>query len=272
MKKRMTLLLAFLVVLTTGWSSQSAIEPEMIEIECTIKPIARSKIHPKGTPIQTATGQIVSSNWSGYVAASNLQQSVPGSVSHAAGAWTVPTLLPTPDTSYCAIWVGIDGFNDSSVEQMGTSHDWVQGAQQNYAWFEMYPNGSFEINGFPVDNGDQISARIAYIGNDIFKMVMFNHTKGVTTTIPYSYTTSSAAQRSSAEWIVEAPYSGEILPLSDFKLATLNYCSAIIDGMSGTIGNWMNDAITMEGSNGVKAQTSALLHNGSAFTVTWQHE
>ena len=245
---------------------------EMEEIECTISPIDRSRIHPKGSAAVTASGQTVSSNWSGYVAAPTFQQSATGSVTYAAGCWTVPTLSATPDNSYCAIWIGIDGFLDGSVEQIGTSHNWVQGVQQNYAWFEMYPQGAFEIIGFPVDNGDVISARVGYKGNDTFKLVIFNHTKGVSTVIPAWYTTSPGTSRSSAEWIVEAPYSGSILPLSDFQLTTLNYCSAIINGVQGTIGEWVNDAITMEGWCGVKALPSALLKNGSAFSVAWESE
>jgi hypothetical protein len=136
----------------------------------------------------------------------------------------------------------------------------------------MYPHGSFEIQGFPVDNGDQISASITYLGNDIFKMVMSNLTKGVSTTIPYSNTTSTSASRSSAEWIVEAPFSGQILPLADFHVTTFNNCSAIIDGITGSISNmkWMNDAITMEASNEIEAQPSALIDNGSSFTVAWK--
>ncbi|HSW85903.1 MAG TPA: G1 family glutamic endopeptidase [Rhabdochlamydiaceae bacterium] len=267
MKKEIASLFVLLLTSVSGWSMD---ESQMTEIKCSVKPIDRSKIHPK-----EAFGQAVSSNWSGYVSSSNFQQPVPGSVSYAAGDWIVPTLSSTPDDSYCAIWVGIDGYSDGTVEQLGTSHNWISGAQQNYAWFEMYPNGSFEINGFPCDNGDEISVRIGYKGNDYFKMVMFNHTKGVFTTIPASYTTSSGTVRNSAEWVVEAPFSGSILPLSDFRVATLNYCSAIINGVQGSISDpqWMNDSINMENTDGtVKAVTSDLSKNGNSFFVSWEHE
>ncbi len=270
--KNRVFLVAFLLVSMFGWSD-SLDESKAMEIQCSIKPIDRAKIHPKGKASRTKL-QAFSTNWSGYVAAQTLSQSATNSVSFVAGSWVVPALLPTPDNSYCAIWIGIDGYLDGTVEQMGTAHDWVNGAQENFAWFEMYPMGAFEIGGFPADVGDQISVHLGYKGNDVFKLVMFNYTKGVFTTIPTSYTTAAGVQRSSAEWIVEAPFSGGVLPLSDFKPITFNYCSATINGITGAInnGHWVEDSITMTGSAGIKAQPSVLLKNGTAFTVTWDHE
>jgi hypothetical protein len=156
---------------------------------------------------------------------------------------------------------------NGTVEQIGTSHNCNDDVQQNSAWFEMYPNGAYEITGFPVDNGDVISARIGYKGDNTFKMVLLNHTQGISTTVPSSYTVSTTALRSSAEWIVEAPYSTSILPLSDFQLVTFNNCSAVIDGFSGTIssGNWQSSEITMTGANGAEAQPSAPIKKWHLF-------
>lgn len=278
MKKKTVLSLILLLVSLSSWSE--AVDPPMVEIECSLKPIDRSKIHPSGDNVTfqsaaSATSQSSSTNWSGYVAATDLTgTSANGTVSYVAASWVVPTLAATTDDTYCAVWVGIDGYQSPSVEQIGTSHNWINGAQQNYAWFEMYPNGSYEINGFPVDNGDVISAKVAYKGGNTFKLVISNLTKGVSTAVPSSYTMTTSALRSSAEWVVEAPYSGAILPLSDFKLVTLNNCSAVINGVSGTINNgeWMNDEITMAGTSGVEAQPTALLKNGSCFQVAWKSE
>ncbi len=275
MKRKTLFSLVLFLAASTSWSIAEV--PQMVEIECSIKPIHRVKIHPKGASrtAHSPTSQSISTNWSGYVAAADLNEAASnGTVSYAAGCWVVPTLVATSDDTYCAIWVGIDGYNSSSVEQIGTSHNWTNGAQVNYAWFEMYPNGSYEITGFPVDNGDVISARVGYKGNDTFKLVIFNHTKGVSTVIPSSYTMSSSALRSCAEWIVEAPYAGSILPLSDFQTVGLKYCSAVINGVSGTINNgqWMNDEIVLQGANGVEAQTTALSPDGSSFQVVWKSE
>ena len=271
MKKKKLLPLVLLLVSLSSWTKVDY--PPIVEIECSIKPIDRSKIHPTG---EYDSSQSASTNWSGYVASADLTgNNANDTVSYVAGSWVVPTLAATTDDTYCAIWVGIDGWMNGTVEQIGTSHNWSNGAQQNYAWFEMYPQGSYEISGFPVDNGDVVSGRVAYDGDNTFKLVITNFTKGVSTAIPTSYTMSSTALRSSAEWIVEAPFSGSILPLSDFQTVTLNYCSAVINGVHGLINNgaWMNDEITMEKTNGVvEAQPTVLLKEGSCFQVAWKSE
>jgi hypothetical protein len=256
-------------------SLSEAAYPPMVEIECTIAPIERSKIHPKAsedTPSQTR-----SSNWSGYVAATSLTDSTAnGTVTYVAGSWVAPTVTSAA-TGDCAIWVGIDGYQIGSgsvtVEQIGTSHNWNNDAKHYFAWFEMYPVGSFEIKNFPVNDGDVISARVGYKGNNVFKLEIFNHTQGVSTVVPSSYTMTTHALRSSAEWIVEAPSSNVILPLSDFQTVTFNNCSTVINGISGTIinENWMADEITMVGSSDIKAQPSALSKNGTCFQVTWEN-
>jgi hypothetical protein len=279
--RRKQLFSLVLLFATLSAALSHATESQMVEIQCKIKPIARSKIHPHGRKSNlqsrsSPTTQTTSTNWCGYVAGTDLDgSSGNGTVDYVAGSWVVPTLEATAGNNFCAIWVGIDGFNSDSVEQIGTSHDWSNGAQQNYAWFEMYPNGSYEITGFPLNDGDMISGRVAYKGNGVFKMVLFNYTQGVSVTIPASYTTSMSPLRSCAEWIVEAPFSGMILPLSDFQTVTFNYCSAIINGISGLInsGEWMNDEITLADSSGtVQAQPTVLLKGGSCFQVAWKSE
>jgi hypothetical protein len=216
-----------------------------------------------------------STNWSGFVEATNLSSPQLNSVSAVSGMWIVPTLKPTPDNTYCSIWVGIDGYGSPSVEQIGTEHDWNNGAQQNYAWFEMYPGPSFLISGFPLTPGDVISGSVTYIGNSIFVLNLLNNTQRVTYTVPIQYTQSSTAQRKSAEWIVEAPYLNGILPLSDFGTAYFWGCSSTINDIVSLIKNtrWQNTGIQMVTNNGTpKATPSIILPDKSSFFVTWNHE
>ncbi len=258
------------------------------QIECTIVPI----VHPSGertaeahyvshpyipAPESARTSRTLatSTNWSGYVAANRLSAPQQGSVSAVSGTWVVPTLKPTPDHTYCSLWVGIDGYNSSTVEQIGTEHDWNNGAQENYAWFEMYPGASYAINGFPLHPGDVISASVRYIGNSTFVMTLHNDTRRVTSTIPTQYTRSSVAQRKSAEWIVEAPYLNGILPLSNFGIARLSKCMATINGVAARLRNssWQNMGIEMITPTGAaKAIPSAIASDNASFTVTWKHE
>ena len=139
----------------------------------------------------------------------------------------------------------------------------------------MYPNFSYEIVGFPANPGNHISASVVYQGNGVFVLSIANLTAGVHTTIPTSYTKSKTAQRSSAEWILEAPYSGGILPLSHFGTANFSSCTATINNIHGAINNahWVDDVLTMVTAAGApKAVPSSLTANGQAFSVVWRHE
>jgi hypothetical protein len=218
---------------------------------------------------------VASNNWSGYVAANNLEAQKSGSVSAVYGAWTVPTLQETSDDSYCAVWVGIDGFGSSTVEQIGTEHDWSNGQQQSYAWFEMYPGGSYQINDFPLNPNDMISASVVYQGGSTFVLKLYNDTQQVYVSIPTEYTQSSVAERRSAEWIVEAPWLNNVLPLSDFGTIYLTECSGTINGHTELLRNnkWQNESIEMVTDNGeVKANPSAIAPDDESFYVTWSHE
>lgn len=266
-----TLLICLIAVTTISAEPKRRHRPERVDYSLT--QVDRAQIHPRGDYMTTES---TSSNWSGYVAGTNLANAsaAKNSVSYVAGSWVVPTLSATSNGAYSAVWVGIDGYSDGTVEQIGTSHNWINGKQQNYAWFEMYPQGSYEITGFPVDSGDLITARVRYMGNNVFRLTIINQTKNVSTVIPTNYTTSKSALRGCAEWVVEAPYSGEILPLADFNTVTFSNCSAIINGVTGMInnGSWMSDEIAMVGSDGVEAQPSGLMDSGSSFLVTWKSE
>jgi len=249
---------------------------EYTRIECEIAPFTREPGRPRPhphLPYQEAT----STNWSGYIAATNLTNPAAQAVMAVGGTWIVPTIsASTPNGhTYSSIWVGIDGFHSGTVEQLGTEHDWTNGVQQNIAWFEMYPRYPYQINNFPVNVGDSITGSVVYIGNNVFVLALFNNTKKVYTIIPTSYTTLPGALRVSAEWVVEAPYSNGVLPLSHFSTVSFSNCSAIINNLLGSISNqpWQEESVTMVTSNGVpKAVPSALSNNGENFTVSWSHQ
>src|SRR3989454_5023247 len=212
-------------------------------------------------------GSFQSTNWSGYAVTG-----ASGSVSDAKGSWTVPAIQGTcPSTNqYSSFWVGIDGFSSGTVEQTGTDSDCQNGAPTYYAWFEFYPHPSFLINGMTITPGDHITSQASFRGRS-FTVTITDTTTGV------SFSTSSrvrSAQRSSAEWIAEAPSSsGGILPLADFGTVSYSSCTATVSGTSGTIGSFGSSVqvITMVSNSGaVKAQPSALSGSGDSFSVTWK--
>jgi Peptidase A4 family len=208
---------------------------------------------------------VTSTNWSGYaVTGPN------GSVSDVTGTWTVPALPScSAATQYSSFWIGIDGYDSNTVEQIGTDSDCVNGTPTYYAWFEFYPHLSYTINKFPVNPGDLISAEVKYSGGT-FTVSLTNHMSGL------SFSTSTKmnnAKRSSAEWIAEAPSAGGVLPLADF--VSVNFGpgdTATIGGPAMTIGSFPAAnvfEITMTNSSGVPEATPTGLTNNDKFTVNY---
>jgi len=246
-------------------------------------------------------GILFSNNWSGYVSA--LDTLTADSVSTVAGTWQVPSVTSTAGTgnaAYSAVWVGIDGLDDGTVEQIGT----MQGAEvfsegkgktvtatAYYAWVEMYPAESLEITEATrfgktvpatIKPGDTITAKVSCVG-DKFTFTMSDMTAGWT----YTGTAATATpERMTAEWIVEAPAdeTGQtisILPLADFSKVSFTACSATIDNLPGPIDghNFAWEKLIMQTSGGVvKAGPTVFTDNSgtglgaSSFSVSWNHD
>jgi Peptidase A4 family len=149
-----------------------------------------------------------SSNWSGYAVTG-----ADGSVSDVKGSWIVPASTCSSTNQYASFWVGIDGYDSNTVEQIGTDSDCQNGSPVYYAWYEFYPHFSYGVP-ITVQPGDVISAEVKYSGGKFTVTITDGRTM-------QSWSTSQKmpnAKRSSAEWIVEAPSSGGILPLADFGI------------------------------------------------------
>jgi hypothetical protein len=172
--------------------------------------------------------------------------------------------------------VGIDGYSSNSVEQLGTEQDTSRtGATSYYAWWEMYPNPSVQISTLTISPGDSITASVTYSSGAYTLYLKDNTTPGQQ---PFSITQTATAQRSSAEWIVEAPSSFfGVLPLANFGTATISGAQATINGTTGAIDNatWQNTSINMVTNSGaVIDQTSGLTDTTtspitSSFSVTY---
>src|SRR6266704_5227398 len=171
---------------------------------------------------RTHDGSFQSTNWSGYAVTGPS-----GSVSDAKGSWTVPAIQGScPSTNqYSSFWVGIDGFSSGTVEQTGTDSDCQNGAPTYYACYEFYPHPAFLISGLTITPGDHITAEASFSARSFTVTI-------TDTTTHHSFSTSTrvhSAQRSSAEWIAEAPSSsGGILPLADFGTVSFSSCTAMV--------------------------------------------
>jgi hypothetical protein len=224
-------------------------------------------------------GVVGSTNWSGYAVTG-----AAGSVTEAKASWTVPAIGPSTcgaANQYSSFWVGIDGYSDNSVEQIGTDSDCQNGTPTYYAWFEFYPHPMFMINNLRITPGDTISADVRYSGRNIFTVSITD----VTTGQSFSTSTKVSAQRSSAEWIAEAPSSsGGVLPLADFSTVYFGQdstnvtatASATVNGHTAPLGSFGSTAVQQiimvsetTGSN--KAVPSGLSSDGTSFSDTWMN-
>jgi hypothetical protein len=228
--------------------------------------LARTNSAYKANAITNCPTSSCSTNWSGYAVTAPT-----GSVTDVVGSWTVPSVTCTTSTSqYSSFWVGIDGYNSGTVEQTGTDSDCSSGAPRYYAWYEFYPKPSFIINPVVVHAGDRITAEVRYMGGKFYTRIT-----DATTGTSYTASARVKAQRSSAEWIAEAPSSsGGVLPLANFGTANFGTSAAdtaTINGVTGAIGTFSQVfQITMVTTGGtVKAQPSALGSDNSSFSVTW---
>lgn len=203
----------------------------------------------------------------------------------AKGSWIVPTAncSGVHGDQYAAVWVGLDGYNSSTVEQTGTQSDCSGTTPVYFAWYEFYPSAPVTISGVPIKAGDSISALVYYdSATEKFIVQLTDETTGK------SYAAGAAvseADRSSAEWIIEAPCCtlfGGILPLADFGTVSSGKDST---GVSAT--DWAMDTSTEAAIGGFPAvntilidksgtssspQTStcsALSADGTSFSCTW---
>ncbi len=230
---------------------------------------------------------VIMNNWSGYVAAANLSSPQPNSVTEVVGSWIVPAVTgPAGANTDSSVWVGIDGYGNGTVEQVGTQEALENGKTVYVAWWEMYSSGKGQteqpIAQMTVEPGDSMTGVVQYItsgahagqyllyivdnsrANDSFSIYV--------TSAQYQ---SPLAQRSCAEWIVEAPtlQGGTLADLADFGSTTFSNCSAVIDGVSGPINSssWQSQALDIGTSSVVQDITSNLLSSGTSFVVSYNN-
>ncbi len=217
----------------------------------------------------------LSDNWSGYLADVNSLRRQRGTVSDVKGQWVVPTVTCSSaaraSDSYSAVWVGIDGSTDGTVEQVGTGQDCVKGQPTYYAWFEIFPRPSQNLSTFSVEAGDTVNAEVKFIGNGMFSLTLQDVTSGQNFTIKRA---DAVARRQSAEWIVEAPasQSKKVLPLANFSVVEIQQASVTINGQTSAIGSgqWRHTALVMANITGnVQAYPSPLDADGATFRVKW---
>lgn len=209
-------------------------------------------LHLVAPPLgQAAPQYVTSSNWSGYA--------VHGATYHrVAASWTEPAGKCSSRYGVASFWVGLDGYDNATVEQTGTVTSCQHGHARHYAWYEMAPAGGVTIR-HPVRPGDKLSASVSYDGGGRFILTLTDATQGWTAT---ETKVRASARRSSAEVIAEGPS----LLLPDF--GTVRFSAATVDGTS--LGRLHPTKIVMV-YRGKRLDRVSAVSGGTRFRVTWRH-
>jgi hypothetical protein len=213
-----------------------------------------------GSHLSTHAGHTTaeSTNWSGYAATGSN-----GAFKSVSASWTEPTATCTGRSAqYSSFWVGLDGYNSSSVEQTGTDADCSGRTPEYYGWYEMYP--AYPVNfSNTVQPGDSMSASVTFSGTNTYTLVLKDITRGWTQTVVKN---QSGLARSSAEVITEAPSSSSgVLPLADF--GTVKYSTSSANGTS--LASHSPVEIIMVDNSGRDKDSTSSINSSGGFSNTW---
>jgi hypothetical protein len=218
----------------------------------------------------SSTTDTATYNWAGYADASTTH----GTFTKVSGSWTVPKVTCTSEDRVTSEWVGLDGFNDSTVEQDGTSSQCFEGTALYYSWYEMYPAGTVEV-GTTVAAGDSISASVSRSGSS-YTLSLTDSTHTANSFSEKATCSTSTCLDTSAEWIAERPAYATtgIVPEAVFSTVHFSNASETANGKTSTISGFSgtNYNITCRDStNTYDIVATSALTGGNAFTNTWDN-
>lgn len=191
------------------------------------------------------------SNWSGYCAGN-------GHFTSVSASWVEPVVYASGASSAStSFWVGLDGDQDTFVEQIGTEADTTGQAVFHGAWYEMFPAAPASID-MTIQPGDLMHATVSRDGPGKFTLTLINETTGA------SFATTQSASKppaSSAEVIVEATSSS--LPEFD----SIRFTGCLVDGRPiGDFGPASLDIVDHHGQ--AQATASRIGEAGTSFAVS----
>jgi len=199
-----------------------------------------------------------SSNWAGAVLVGTGYTSV-----------TATFTVPTPSTAGSgAAWVGIDG-DTCGTAILQTGIDWTKsGSSVTYdAWYEWYPDYSYDFSSIGLAAGDTIVTTVTATSKTGGTAVVENVTTGKTVTHTFKNEGSEGDLcEYNAEWIVEDYEEGSsLVSFADFGTVTFTGASAIQSGSK--VGTTGAQIIDIKQNN--KVLTSCSVPSSSEVTCTY---
>lgn len=226
--------------------------------------IAFSSLFFQGSSVQHLT----SLDWGGYVVVSNFANPQPMVVG-VSGSWIVPQVNVSQKDTFSSVWIGIGGYTDETLIQIGTAHNSINDSAAYSVWYELLPHYSATITTMDVSPGDKIAASITLVDatKNEWSLEIVDATKGQSFSQNFFY----ASSRLSAEWIVEKPTVNNILSsLADFGSVTITDAKVTMNTNAGTISDFPFSQFTIyDRQNRELVTVSSLISNGSSFTVKY---
>ena len=186
----------------------------------------RPYFNPDGT-FRRFRGTVETQNWSGYAVTASAPYT------SAAATWQVPSVTNdgvSGSTEYVLDWVGIGGYGDQTLIQLGTEAAVsTTGVTSFQAWYELYPAYLLYVP-LTIYPGDVITASLQCTASctasqtQTWQLTIADLTRNAAWTESFQYHSSMA----SAEWITEEPYSGSgsAYPLANYGKATYDPVAA----------------------------------------------
>jgi len=207
-------------------------------------------------------------NWSGYADTSGTHQAF----TKVSGSWTTPSVTCSAEDQITSNWVGLDGFNSNTVEQLGTLSWCFQGKPVYFTWYEMYPAGTTEV-GTTVQPGDKIAASVTRTGTSYaLKLTDSTHT-GNNISVTKTCALATCLD-TSAEWISERPsFSIGIVPQAHYNAFKITNGAQTSSGKAGTIGSGtgVNSITMIDATSSYNLNTVSTLTGGNSFSTTWKN-
>jgi Peptidase A4 family len=191
--------------------------------------------------------------------------------------WVQPKVGCRGSTIQSAVyWVGLGGFDQRSLVQVGTESVCDHGVATASAWHESLPVERFSIrSGLEIAVGDRIWAQVRWVGSFRYRISLSDLTSRRHLTLEV---VNKNLKRTSAEWIVESPTGGcpshcRTLKMPDFGTfrfaeawTTIGNSRRAIDAerFSHTIESMVSPA------GAVRAEVTTTGSTGTSFAVRWR--
>jgi hypothetical protein len=223
--------------------------------------------------------KVVNPQWAGYVVTAPHV-----AFTNVTATWRQPAVrcVRGAAPALSAVWVGLGGYASTVLEQVGVSANCDRMGKAGYfAWFELIPDTAHAIDE-KVSAGDTIAASVKRLRLNLVELRIEDRTRGWTFVRRITW---DASESSSAEWIVEAPYSCirfscHPAPLANFGSVTLRDVVAVGNGSRGTLSapGWTKTAISLmpcastpSGSR-AGAIPGAASGDGTTFVIAWARD